>query len=91
MPEKVKKMIEEKSLALENERRHIDDLEKNTQTLRARSEACAKLQKEIGRIVQAVEEADQERTKLKDIKQQTRETKAKVAIAEKNRTRFDMS
>ena len=74
-------------MSLENEKRHTEDLEKNAQTLRARAEAIAKLQKEVGRILQAIEECDQERTKLKEVKQQPRDSKAKTAAAEQKRTR----
>ena len=85
-PEKLKQFIEEMGASLEKEKRHIDDLEKNAQTLRSRTEAIAKLQKEVVRILQAVEECEQERCKLKELKAQTRDSKAKTAVAEQKCT-----
>lgn len=85
-PEKVKKMIEEMNVSLENEKRHIEDLEKNAQTLRTRCEAIGKLQKDVRTTLSAVEECESERNKVKEVKQQTREMKAKAAVAEQKRT-----
>lgn len=69
-------------LVADESRSQIEDLEKRTRELRARTDSIGKLHKEVTKILQAIEECDTERGKLKEVKRNVKETQTKVGVAQ---------
>jgi kinetochore protein Nuf2 len=80
--ERFKRELTTLGVTLDKERHATDEIERRGRELKAKTEAMAKLQKEVAKLQKLLEDTEVERTKLKDANRSMKEMQANIGKAE---------